>query len=136
MRTSEIRSASTADLLATYNRLTGESVKRFSTRAAAEKRTAAAIAEFDSKADLKIRGKNLAESISLSWRNPEIAAKRLTRNHVRVGGAEYRSVKAAFVSLRLSLAKHIPFRMELKAAGRATFLDDNGKSYTFVNLEA
>ena len=58
-----------------------------------------------------------SEGISRSWEDKEVAAKRAKRHFVRVNGAEFNSVRAAFVALGLPLNKHIKFRMELKAEG-------------------
>lgn len=58
-----------------------------------------------------------ADGIARSWEDKEVAAKRAKRHFVRVNGAEFNSVRAAFVALGLPLNKHIKFRMELKAEG-------------------
>lgn len=55
------------------------------------------------------------------------------KQHVTVDGTEYRSVAAAFKALQLPLAKHIPFRIELKKKGAADFLH-GGKTYRFSNI--
>lgn len=70
----------------------------------------------------------LSESISKSWADPEVAAKRVLRHCVAVEGVgHFRSVLKAFQSLHLPVSKHIKFRMELKAKGKAKFGD-----YTFT----
>ena len=51
---------------------------------------------------------------------------------MRVGGVEYRSVKDAFEKLKLPLEKHIRFRAELKANGKATF---DGHKFMLVVAE-
>lgn len=63
-------------------------------------------------------GRN-SEKISASWNDKKVRAARCQRSAVVVDGTEYRSVKAAFIALGLPVEKHIPFRMELKAASRA-----------------
>lgn len=75
---------------------------------------------------------NEARSVAIaqSWSNPEVAAKRAMRTHVKVNGVEYRSVREAFKALGLPDSKHIKFRMELKAAGKKSF---DGKVFVTVN---
>jgi rubredoxin len=65
-----------------------------------------------------------AESIAASWKDPAVAAARITRTSVRVtdprgGSGNYKSVREAFLVLALPLGQHIRFRMALKAAGAA-----------------
>lgn len=64
-----------------------------------------------------------------TWAKKSVAQARATHHHVRVAGAEYRSVKQAFEALGLPLEKHVVFRMQLKTSGsgRAKF-----EGYTFV----
>lgn len=68
-----------------------------------------------------MKSEKRAKSVADSWKDPEVAAKRAQRSRVRANGVEYRSVREAFVALNLPLAKHIRFRMALKAAGKAEF---------------
>lgn len=75
-----------------------------------------------------------SKGISDSWNDPAIAAKRAQRNGAQVAGEKYRSVKAAFLALKLPLEKHIAFRMSLKESGKETF-ERNGKKYNFVLTE-
>lgn len=73
-----------------------------------------------------------AASIAASWDDKQVAAARAQRNHVIVEGVgEFRSVKEAFIRLGLPVAKHIRFRMQLKAASTAQFA-----SHTFKIVEA
>lgn len=64
--------------------------------------------------------------IAESWKSAETRAKRAERTGVKVTGgnikgvAEYPSVRTAFIGLGLPLAKHIAFRMALKAHGEIT----------------
>lgn len=58
---------------------------------------------------------------SRGWDDPAVRAARAQRDHVRAAGVEYRSVLAAFVALELPVSRHIAFRKQLKAAGRAVF---------------
>lgn len=71
-------------------------------------------------------------AISASWGNKKVAAARKQRTKVKVNGTEYRSVAAAFEELKLPMSRHIPFRMELKAAGRKVFEDEKGNKHTFT----
>lgn len=59
-----------------------------------------------------------SEAVAETWKDPEVKAKRSQRHKVRVDGKEYRSVRAAFLAFGLPMAKHIKFRMELKAEGQ------------------
>lgn len=61
-----------------------------------------------------------AESITNSWKDPAVAAKRAERHAVRVDGHEYRSMMAAFQALGLPTSKLVKFRMRLKAEGKLT----------------
>ena len=63
--------------------------------------------------------RSAAEGIAASWNDPEVAAKRMTRNSVVANGEEFKSVRAAFYALGLPDNKHIAFRMKLKAEGHA-----------------
>lgn len=205
---SQIAEASTADLLATYNALSGKSITRFSSRAAGEVQVANAIlsaenaaghagvakgaaptaltqAELAARRAVKNVGdklddappigkthKKLAAALSKSnaalagafgraakkatrpvpalkkmaanltaaktpaaraakteastsmkesWSDKEVRAARSLKQRVMADGTEYRSVAEAFGALDLPMPKHVKFRMELKAAGRATF---------------
>lgn len=61
-------------------------------------------------------------SIAASWADPEVRTERSVRTRVLVDGVEYRSVAQAFAKLGLSMGAHIRFRMDLKAAGKLTYL--------------
>jgi hypothetical protein len=74
----------------------------------------------------------LSAAVAATWANKKVAKARATHNHVRVGGVEYRSVAQAFEALGLPMTRHIAFRLELKAAGRATFNTDDGRHYRFT----
>ncbi len=71
-----------------------------------------------------------AASAAASWADPDVRTARTTRNGCRVGRQDYPSVRAAFEALGLPLAKHIRFRAELKAKGRATF---EGRRFTLTD---
>jgi len=70
-------------------------------------------------------------SISESWNDSEIAAKRARRDNVEVNGVQYRSVAQAFQKLNLPMSKHIQFRMELKATGTSKIVSGD-KTYNFT----
>ena len=128
---STVSSVATSALVAFYNERAEKPVKKFATRAIAEARVTT-ILEAEAATAEPVR-RTLSEAITESWKNPEIAAKRATRNSVKADGIEYRSVREAFRALRLPIAKHIPFRMALKAAGRAVF-EAGEKKVKFVLL--
>jgi hypothetical protein len=72
-----------------------------------------------------------ANAIAATWKDASIAAARAQRTCVRVFDdcgiiGEFKSTAEAFRRLGLPMAKHIPFRMALKAAGSNTFA-----AYTF-----
>lgn len=83
------------------------------------------------KAEKKTPGPtgDAAASISASWNDPETRAARSIKHKVKADGTEYNSVHAAFLALKLPLTKVIKFRLELKAAGKATF---DGHKFTLV----
>lgn len=128
-----IDSLSTNELLVKFNELTQSAVKRFSDRATAEKRFLKAIDEKQttlevvlgiapSVADVEVdEHARRSQAIAETWKDPEVAAKRVVRHHVVVGGHEFPSVRAAFEALGLPESKHIPFRQILKANHEATF---------------
>jgi hypothetical protein len=65
-----------------------------------------------------------------SWLNKKTATARRTHHAVKVGGVEYPSTYQAFVALNLDTKKHIAFRKELKAAGKAKF---DGHTFVLVS---
>jgi len=82
--------------------------------------------------ELKHAAKSVTRSTSISesWNNAEIAAKRARRDNVEVNGVQYRSVAQAFQKLNLPMEKHIQFRMELKASGASSIVSGD-KTYNF-----
>lgn len=126
-----ISAATTSELVSFYNanceKVGKAAVKRFADRKTAEKRIAALMAELpvEEKA-----ARTAAEGIRESWKNPEVAAKRLTRNGCTVNGTEFSSVWAAFQALNLGNSNAaIKFRMALKKAGK---LELNGLNFSLI----
>lgn len=77
------------------------------------------------------RAKAASEGIKESWNDEQTRAARAIRNRVFVKGfGEFKSVKAAFVSLGLPLTKHIRFRIDLKNKKQKTF-NYNEQEYEF-----
>lgn len=75
-----------------------------------------------------------SDAIRNSWNDVRTYEKRRLRDKVVVSQIDqaateksYRSVRAAFVDLGLPIGRHIKFRMDLKAAGEATFENYNFK---------
>lgn len=83
---------------------------------------------------IKGRSEKRSVAISNSWNDAEIAAKRSRRDHVMANGSVYRSVRAAFVALKLPMGQHIKFRMALKESGTGVYEHDN-KEYEFTLVD-
>lgn len=123
-----IASLTTAEIVVAYNEraiaLSETEVKRFSDRKAAERRLAAILARFEEafpadKEEKKAK-RSAAEGIAASWKNPEIAEKRMTRNTVLVNGEEFESFRKAWAACGFDDKKHIKNRMALKQNGTLT----------------
>lgn len=130
-----ITTATTAELVAFFNAncevINANPVKRFADRKTAEKRVAALMASIPAE-PVACEKRTAAEGIAASWKNPEVATKRMTRHQVEVNGEEFRSVGQAFAQLGLGNSNAaIKFRMQLKSAGAATFTAANGEKYNF-----
>lgn len=121
----------TSELLSFFNehaeRFDMKPVKKFADRATAEKRALELAQRIDaaSKAPPAEKAKkepgDLSAAVAASWANPDTRAARSARHAVRVGKETYKSVRAAFDALGLDLGKHVKFRGELVAAGKAEF---------------
>ena len=120
-------------------------VNRFADRKVALKRCEAKMAELvaaelaakavEAKATGEVKVvRTAAEGIAESWKRPEVALARVTRNTVVCNGEEFQSVRAAFAAFGLPDSKHIKFRMALKAEGFKTFTH-NGVDYKFIIAE-
>lgn len=97
------------------------------TKATASKKTAAKKAA---------KPADRSAAIAKSWTNKGVAAARSKKDHVKVGGTEYRSTAAAFEDLGLPMGRHIPFRMELKEKGRAVYKDEKKGNLTFTIVKS
>lgn len=125
-----IASSSTKDLVAAYNEMAvalGErEVNRFADRKTAEKRTAAILARYTEAFPAVEVKRTAAEGIAESWNNPEVAAKRLTRNKVVVDGEEFGSFRKAWAACGFDDKDHIKFRLVMKAEGK---VEVSGKTF-------
>lgn len=140
-----VASATTAQLVAEYNRLTGKSIKKFSSRAAGEKQVQKLIDALVEKPVLPKKKPKTArnmktpadrsEAIRRTWIERDVyeARSSRTRVSVRVDDAveTFKSTKAAFVKYGFPLGSHIKFRMALKAEGRKDYVWE-GKTYQFT----
>ena len=133
-----VKEMTTAELVAEYNRLRGKSIKKFSSRAAAEAQVLAArkdaAGETKPAADTRTASTNRSQSTAESWKDKTVAASRKERTAVRVGGETYRSVAAAFAELKLPMKLVIPFRLALKKDERKN-LEHDGKTYVFTTVK-
>jgi hypothetical protein len=117
----EVQAAPTPDLIAFYNKKTGKNLKRFANRETAVQRVAALLPARRPTPMPKKQptGSTISEAVKKSWGVPEVAAARRKRDAVIVAGERYKSVREAFRQLNLPDSKHIAFRGELKAKGKA-----------------
>lgn len=130
-----IQTATTAELVNFFNEncdvIGAKPVKRFADRKSAETRVAKLMAEMPAPVAAK---RTAAEGIAASWKNPEVATKRMTRNGCMVNGVEFKSVWEAFQSMGLGNSNAaIKFRMALKAEGKKT-IEAHGKVLNFSIL--
>lgn len=123
-----ISTVSSKELLAAYNEMAvalGEKpTARFSTRSAGERRTAAILARYVEA--FPVVRRSASEGIADSWKDPEVAAKRTTRNRVVVDGEEFKSFRDAWRAKGFDDKAHIKYRMVMKTAGQVEF---NGKTF-------
>lgn len=131
MKTIDIKSATTAELLAFYNANSGKDpVKRFSDRKSAERRVSDLLAAIPTpvqndtpRRKAEQGSASRSEAIVASWGNKTVAAARATRNGCVVTTPtgekrEFKSVRVAFMELGLPIGRHIRFRGQLKQAGQ------------------
>lgn len=110
-----INTATTAELVAFYNKHAAHPVKKFADRKTAERRVAALMVTLPKTTT------DRGAAIAQSWKDKKVAAARATRHHVQAAGTTYKSVREAFMVLALPLGQHIKFRGALKASGKAEF---------------
>lgn len=131
MKTIDITTATTAELVAFWNAHAEKPVKRFADRKTAERRVAALIETLAPKVSKKAaKAPNRSAAIAASWRDPRTAQLRAQRHAVRVNGGWFRSVPQAFRELQLPMGKHITFRGQLREAGQLTFTHE-GRDFVF-----
>lgn len=122
--------ASGQALVAYYNAHATVPIKRFASRAVAIKRVVNLIRlspPTTPKATPKVapavrppKTHALSDAQRVAWQDPDVREARCERSAVSVDGEDYKSVRAAFLSLNLPMGKHIKFRGELKEAGKLT----------------
>lgn len=76
----------------------------------------------------------IANGVSKSWDDVNIAVARKTHNGVTVNGQVYGSVNKAFIELGLNPAYHIPFRKIVKIC-KNVVLKEGDKEYKFVLMD-
>lgn len=69
-----------------------------------------------------------------AWADPVVRKKRTTRHKVRVDGAIFQSVRAAFWDLELPMEHHQKFRGQLKEHGALVY-EYRGHRYVFELVE-
>lgn len=146
-----VQTATTTELVAEYNRLSGKTIKKFSSRAAGEKQVTALLAKIPkspvskakpprvAKEKIDKAPANRSESIRRSWTVMATHNARSTRHSVEVHEEgrkseslqSYRSTLAAFRALKIPEGTHIRFRMELKAKGK-NVIDHEGTKFHFA----
>jgi len=126
------------ELVKIYNKHAAAKLKKFSSKVEAFDRLERVLADVpvwvnDEVKQIEVKEQpktDRSNAIAKSWQDPITAARRAERNGVKVAGEEYRSVRAAFLTLGLPDTKHIAFRAKLKAAGKATF-EHEGNKFNF-----
>lgn len=133
----EVNTASTAELVAFYNKHSEKPIKKFADRATAEKRCQAILDD--------IKNKNQTAHKMASDKKPP-ASKRDTDKQLKsactvvvIDGKGkrsepewHRSVLKAFETHGLPINKHKEFRKELKKSGRNVFDLGDGRKYEFA----
>jgi hypothetical protein len=118
--------ATTAELVAFYNKHAAKPVTKFADRKTAERRVATLLADLKFTKKPAPKGTDRGASIAASWQNKKVAAARAARHGVVVRTpdgktAQHKSVREAFMVLAPPLGQHIRFRGALKASGHADF---------------
>ena len=81
-------------------------------------------------ADPESTAAKISAGVARSWADPDVHAKRTTRNGVTVNDQQYKSVREAFEDLGLPMSRHISFRLVLKAEGKVT--DGEGRVWVLI----
>lgn len=127
------------ELIAAFNKLSPDApVKRFATRAAGQRRVLDLIAKLPA-APAPAGNATRSEAIARSWADVKVRAARAARHPVEVNGKQFKSVSAAWRDLAIEpdhFNRHIRFRGELVAKGRAEYVNDAGKKFTFTTVGA
>lgn len=127
------------ELIAAYNKLSPDApVKRFAARAAGVRRVLGLIAKLPA-APTPASNATRSEAIARSWADVKVRAARAARHPVEVNGKQFKSVSAAWRDLAIEpdhFNRHIRFRGELVAKGRAEYVNDAGKKFTFTTVGA
>lgn len=116
------------EVVAEYNSLTCQNIKRFATVEVGEKRIALA------KASKPVPQPKVKRSIVIKEDKPVKATPHGHKQRITVDGTPHRSVAEAFAALGFPMCKHIRFRSKLKASGKEIF-EHEGKKYHFVNVK-
>jgi hypothetical protein len=133
----DTKTATVKELVEFHNKHADKPVKKFANAATARKRVDALIKAkgLDGAKAKKAKApkaprtpavpeetvKRRSAAAANSWSDPSVRAKRTKRHKVKVAGkGEFVSVRKAFEELNLPLSKHIRFRKDLVAEGKAT----------------
>lgn len=127
------------ELIAAFNKLSPDApVKRFAARAAGQRRVLDLIAKLPA-APAPTGNATRSEAIARSWADVKVRAARAARHPVEVNGKQFKSVSAAWRELAIEpdhFNRHIRFRGELVAKGRAEYVNDAGKKFAFTTVGA
>lgn len=126
MDVKQIKTATTQELIAEYNRLTGKAIKKFSSRAAGEaqvERALIAAGATKQKAAPKKKDAPAADRaavVAATWADPKVRAARSTHHAVRVvGKGVFPSTAKAFLALGLPMKLVIATRLKIVREGHA-----------------
>lgn len=129
MNVNQIKTATTQELVAEYNRLTGKSIKKFSSRAAGESQVERALraaapekktAQKPKREPRQPGAANRAAAVAATWTDPAVRTARSTHHAVRVvGKGVFPSTAKAFAALGLPKKLIISTRLKIVREGRA-----------------
>lgn len=128
---SDLGQLATGALLRMYNDLTNGNVKKFSSRDAGERQVMRFLNPTNERSKSQMKS---APKKSTVKKEPVKAtpSKAKVHHRIKVGSKEYKSIREAFVDLKLPLNKHAVFRGLLNRTddGKLSF-EWKGKSYLF-----